>query len=167
VTPDRSPGRAALPVDPDTGAVPFARRRARWPRFAPGVLAAVFAGGAVGGLARYAATSVPHATAGGFPWATLAVNVAGAFVLALVVVFAVELTSSRYLRPLLGTGFCGGFTTFSSVVVTADRQVAAGRAWLAGGYLGASMVGALAAAVLGLVVARAVVRARRGQGGGA
>ena len=125
------------------------------------VLAAVFAGGCLGGLARYAATRVWPSADDHFPWATLAVNLAGAFALTVIVVIAADVVSSRYLRPLLGTGFCGGLTTFSSVVVTVDRLVAHGRAALGLGYLAVTVVGALAAGALGLVVGRAVARLGR------
>lgn len=118
------------------------------------VLAVVFVGGCVGGAARYAATSAGHAPAGGFPWATFAVNVSGAFVLAAVVVAAAR-RPSRYLRPLLGTGFCGAFTTFSSVVVSADQMFAHGHAATAVAYLAATVIGGLAAAWLGRMLMRA------------
>jgi len=84
------------------------------------------------------------------------VNVAGAFVLAVVVVVAVEVVSSRYLRPLVGTGFCGALTTFSAVVLAADRMFAHGHAGTALLYLLATVAGGLAAGALGLAVARAV-----------
>ena len=77
--------------------------------------------------------------------------------------------SGRYLRPLLGTGFCGAFTTFSSVVVTTDLLLAHGHAGTALAYLGASIGGGLAAALLGLVAGRALAAAaaRGGHGYGA
>jgi CrcB protein len=146
-----------LPIDPDLPEPPPERPR---PRLRAGVLFAVFAGGCAGGLTRYALTTVPHAAAGGFPWATLAVNLVGALVLGAVVTFAAARRHSPYLRPLVGTGFCGGLTTFSSVVVAADQLVAAGRGALAVGYLLATAAGSLAAAWLGLVGARSVVRGR-------
>jgi CrcB protein len=144
---------ARLPIDVDSD--PFApARRPRGPRLRLDVLAAVFAGGCLGGVLRYLATSASHAPAGGFPWATLAVNLAGAFVLAVVVVVATDLAPSRYLRPLIGTGFCGGLTTFSSVVVAVDQMLAHHRAATALLYLFGTIAGGLAAAWLGLVAAR-------------
>ena len=98
---------------------------------------------------------------GDFPWATLAVNLAGAFVLSVVVVLAADVVPSRYLRPLLGTGLCGALTTFSSVVVTVDRMLAHGHAGTAAAYLLATLAGGLAAAVLGLAGTRAIVAGRR------
>ncbi len=131
-------------------------RRSRRPRLRPDVVAAVFAGGCAGGFARYAVTDGWPTPVDRFPWSTLVVNVAGAFVLAVVMVLAVEVAPSRYLRPLLGTGFCGALTTFSSVVVSADQLFAHHHPDAAVAYLVASMVGGLGAAVLGLVAGRAV-----------
>jgi CrcB protein len=142
-----------VPVDPDVDLA----TRSRWPRVAPGVVAAVFAGGCLGGYARYAVTTAWTERAGGFPWPTLVVNVAGAFVLGVVVVLATR--GPRYLRPLAGTGFCGGLTTFSALVVAADRLAAHGHALTAAGYVVASTAGGLLAAAAGLTVAsRAMAR---------
>ena len=129
-------------------------------RLRPDVVGVVFAGGCVGGVTRYWITSAYPAPTFGFPWSTFLVNVAGAFVLALVVVIASELMPSRYLRPLVGTGFCGALTTFSSVVVGADRLFAHRHAEVAVAYLVATVVGGLAAGLLGLLSARALVAAR-------
>lgn len=158
---------SSLPVDPDAvdageaTARSSRRRGSHAPRFRLDVLAAVFAGGCVGGALRYVATSTGDPGLGRFPWATFAVNICGAFVLALVVVIAAELAPSRYLRPLLGTGFCGAFTTFSSVVVAADQMAAHRHGGLAAGYVAATAASGLAAASLGLVVARALAASRR------
>ena len=162
----------SLPIDPDLDAVegsgtsapssPFGTHRpARRPRLRGDVLVVVFIGGCFGGWARYGITSAWSTPTGRFPWATFVVNVAGAFILALVVVTAAELVSSRYLRPLLGTGFCGAFTTFSSIVVTADLLFAHHHPRTAVGYLAASIVVGLAAAAIGLVLGRAVATNRR------
>jgi CrcB protein len=131
----------------------LAVRRASWRL---DVLAVVFVGGCLGGAARYAATSAGRAPSGGFPWATFAVNTSGAFVLAAVIVAAAGRGRSRYLRPLLGTGFCGAFTTFSSVVVAADQMFVHGHAATALAYLLATIVGGLVAAWLGWTLIRAV-----------
>ncbi len=151
-----------LPLDPDLDASPFAQLpRARWPRLRADVVAAVFAGGCVGGYARYAVTEAWPTASYAFPWSTLTVHLVGAFVLAVVVLVAAELAPGRYLRPLLGTGFCGALTTFSSVVVEADRMVAHGRPGTAAAYLAASVAGGLVAGGLGLVGMRALLAGRR------
>ncbi len=161
-----------VPIDPDVdaagesvpgaGSSPFGLGRAhRWPRLRRDVVFAVFLGGCVGGWARYAVTQVWLSGSGRFPWATFGVNVAGAFVLAIVIVIAADVVSSRYLRPLLGTGFCGAFTTFSAVVVTTDLLFAHHHPGTAVAYLVASVLAGLCAAFLGLVLARAVAGCRR------
>ena len=76
------------------------------------------------------------------------------------IVLAGTVWRSRYARPLVGTGFCGAVTTFSSVVVDADRLFARGDPGVALGYLAASFVGGLVAAFVGIVTARAVVQWR-------
>jgi CrcB protein len=124
-------------------------------------VAAVFLGGSVGGYLRYAVTDAWPAPAGRFPWSTFAVNTAGAFILTVVIVIAAEVAPSRYLRPLLGTGFCGALTTFSSVVVAADRLFAHHQSALAMTYLLSSMLAALGAGSFGLVIGRAVAVNRR------
>lgn len=124
---------------------------------------AVFVGGLLGGLAREGLTTVwPGGT---IPWATLTINVVGAFLLAVVaeVVTARSLhrhpvIAVRVVRPLFGTGFCGGFTTFSSLAVALDVLTRDGRPAAAGAYLGLSLVLGLAAAVAGSGVGRAAAR---------
>lgn len=124
------------------------------------ILAAVAIGGILGGLARYAITGSGQGPASGFPWPTYAVNVSGAFVLALLLVLVLDvLRPTTYLRPLLGTGFCGAYTTFSSVVVTTDQLAAHDRAGIAVAYLFGSLAGGLAAGVLGLGLGRTTAAA--------
>ncbi|MDP9443631.1 MAG: CrcB family protein [Actinomycetota bacterium] len=125
------------------------------------MLAAVFLGGCVGGVARYGAVATWPGAPRAFPWSTLAVNLVGALVLAVVVVIAAEVRPRRYLRPLLGTGFCGALTTFSSVVVAVAQLLGEGRAAVAVSYLAANIVGGLATAALGLVAARGLAENRR------
>lgn len=117
----------------------------------------VLAGGCAGGLLRYAAGAAWPEPRGGLPVATLVVNTAGALVLGAVVTVAGQLPG-RWLRPLLGTGFCGALTTFSAVVVAADRLLADGRPALAAAYLAATTGAGLAAVALGAAAGRAVVR---------
>jgi CrcB protein len=118
-------------------------------------LAAVFAGGAVGTVARAGLSEgLPHG-ATGWPWATFAVNVVAAFLLGYFVTRLQErLLPSSYRRPLLGTGLCGGLSTFSTMQVELLKMIDA-RAWaLAVGYALASVVAGYAA----IHVATALVR---------
>ena len=110
---------------------------------------AVFAGGAVGAIARaLVGEALPH-DPGSWPWATFAVNVAGAFILGLLVTRLQErVPPSAYCRPLLGTGFCGALTTFSTFQVELLDMLDADRAALAATYAAASIAaGCLAVAL--------------------
>lgn len=124
-------------------------------RFGLGLLGAIAAGGAAGTLVRAAvAQGLPNG-ASGFPWATLIVNFAGSAVLGVVIVAAVErLPPSRYLRPLVGTGFCGGLTTFSTFAVETDTLIRAGRLGVAVLYVLSSTAAGLAAVWAGARLAR-------------
>lgn len=116
-------------------------------------LLAVFVGGCLGGLARWAVTR----GAADVPWVVVAVNVLGAFVLALLVVL-LERGGAQWLRPLIGTGFCGALTTFSGIVVPGDSLVRDGRAGVAAAYVVVSLVSGLLAGYGGLVFGRSLVR---------
>lgn len=120
-------------------------------------LAAIFVGGAIGAVARYGlAQALPH-DAGTWPWATLAVNVAGALALGYLTTRLQErLPPTAYRRPLLGTGLCGALTTFSTVQIELLQMLDDGRAGLAAGYAAAS----IAAGVLAIAAATNLVRAR-------
>jgi fluoride exporter len=85
--------------------------------------------------------STPAADGTRWPWVTFGVNLAGAFLLGY---FATRLQErlplSAYRRPLLGTGFCGALTTFSTVQLEVVRMFDAGRYGLATGYVASSVV---------------------------
>lgn len=116
----------------------------RRPQHDPRELAAIFAGGALGALARTALSeAIPH-RAGAWPWATFAVNIAGAALLAWVVTLLNErLPPSRYRRPLLGTGLCGALTTFSTLQLELLSLLDDGHVALAAGYVLASLAAGL------------------------
>jgi fluoride exporter len=120
----------------------------------------ILVGGAVGALARAALSeALPH-RGGDWPWATFAVNLAGAFVLAWGTTrLAERVAPTLYWRLLLGTGFCGALTTFSTFQVETIRLARDGHAGVAAGYAAASLAAGMACAVGGTVIAR---RARYG-----
>jgi CrcB protein len=114
----------------------------------PYVLAAL--GGALGALARWAAATALPSFPGGWPWATLLVNLTGCLLLGLLIaVVAVRLPEARWPRPFLAVGVLGGFTTFSAFAVEVVEQVDAGAALLAAAYVLASVVGGIGAVALG------------------
>jgi CrcB protein len=121
-------------------------------------LAAIFAGGFLGALARVLLVQLVPATSGSWPWATFAANVMGALLLGYLVTRLQErLPVSAYRRPLLGTGLCGAFTTFSTMQLEVLRMLGAGRAGLAVAYTVAS----IAAGLVGVFLATAMVRRPR------
>jgi fluoride exporter len=103
-------------------------------------LAAIFAGGCAGALARAGlGEALPHAP-GDWPWATFLVNLGGAALLGWAVTRLQErLPPTPYARPLLGTGLCGALTTFSTLQLDALDLLDAGRAGLAAAYVGATL----------------------------
>jgi CrcB protein len=126
-------------------------------RFSPGLLAAVAVGGAAGTLLRLAAIQDLSSGGGVFPWGTLLVNLVGSLVVGFVVVTAFErLAPSRYFRPLIGTGFCGGLTTFSTFAVELVLLIRAGRIGMAVLYAVVSLVAGIGLARGGMLVAHAL-----------
>ncbi|MGY1823576.1 fluoride efflux transporter CrcB [Geodermatophilus sp. SYSU D00079] len=112
-------------------------------------------GGVLGALARWGVgTALPHSP-DRWPWATLLVNLTGCLALGVLLgaVFAVH-PDHPWLRPFLGTGVLGGYTTFSTFAVE-TVQLADSGAWAtAGGYVAASVLGGVLAAATGVVLGR-------------
>jgi len=123
-------------------------------------LAAIFVGGAIGTAARAALATLTVPNPAHWPWPTFVVNIVGAFVLGYVSTRLLErLPQSSYRRPLLGTGFCGGLTTFSTMQVETVRMLEHGHFGLAAAYTVVSLVAGLAAVHLATgLVRRARVR---------
>jgi fluoride exporter len=125
------------------------------PRATPYLAAA--AGGVLGALGRYGlAEALPH-RAGQWPWAVLLVNLTGCAALGVLIaaVFARH-PDHPWLRPFLGSGVLGGYTTFSTFAVDAVELTDAGRPWVAAGYVVASVAGGVLAALAGLLLGRAL-----------
>lgn len=127
-----------------------------------GVLLAIAVGGIVGAEARYGIDRLVPPSPSGFPWATFVINVSGCLLMGVLMVVLTELlTPHRLLRPFLGIGILGGFTTFSGFTVDAVRLVDAHQAGLALTYLVATLIAAAAALALGTVVTRRLGREMR------
>ena len=118
-------------------------------------LAAVFVGGCAGAIARaQLAESFAH-DAGGWPWATFLANLAGAFLLGYAATLLSDRGRTADLRlRLLGTGFCGALTTFSTLQFELLVMLDDGDGGLAAAYVLASVAAGLAAVVLGDRLAR-------------
>jgi len=103
-------------------------------------IAFVASGGVIGSLARWLVSLgiVDH----GFPWATLLVNYVGSVILAALVLYAKHHKSHKWWwRPAIGTGFCGGFTTYSAFALKIDQYLSNGNIHSVLTYSLASLVG--------------------------
>jgi CrcB protein len=118
-------------------------------------LGAIALGGAIGTLARVGLAQAAPASPGGWPWATFAVNIAGALLVGYFVTRLQERPPvSMLARPLLATGLCGALTTFSTVQIELLRM-ADRHAWsVAGAYLAASVIGGYLAVSLSSALAQ-------------
>lgn len=117
--------------------------------------------GAVGAVSRYVTSGwVQTLTGGFFPWGTMAVNVAGSFVLGFVMVWFRSTTTSAELRDLITVGFLGSFTTFSTFSYETSAMLRDGEWWRAGGYTAGSVALGLLSVVLGGVIAAALSQTR-------
>ncbi|GAB1333970.1 fluoride efflux transporter CrcB [Streptomyces sp. E-15] len=142
------------------GARSAPRGRPEWRAQAP-VVAVVALGGAFGAVARYALTLAWPTPPGGFPWATFLTNVSGCSAMGVLMVLITEVWAAhRLLRPFLGTGVLGGFTTFSTYAVDIRQLAGAGRPELGLLYLAATLCAALAAVWLASAAARRVFTGR-------
>ncbi len=111
--------------------------------------------GALGSLARYGLGLAAKTWFGAsFPYGTLAVNLVGSFVLALVVTLALNGRVSEELRLAIGVGFCGAFTTFSTFELEVQQFIATGRPLEAFMYVVSSLALGFGAVLLGQWVAK-------------
>jgi CrcB protein len=119
------------------------------------LLGYVFVGAGIGGAARYAmATFVDDRLAPTFPLATFLINVIGSFVLGVIMRLALHGDAvNAETRALFATGFCGGFTTFSTFSYETARMLETRDYRRAATYVGSSVVIAIAATFIGFAVA--------------
>ncbi len=121
-------------------------------------LGAIFAGGMAGALLRVWISDQLPASATEWPWAIFIANVTGSVVLAYVATRLQErLPQSTYRRPFLGTGFCGAYTTFSTMQVEILKMLDHDRYGLAVGYA----AGSIGAGYLAIWATSALVRRSR------
>jgi len=123
---------------------------------------AIAIGAAVGGVSRYYLTSAVQQRLGvSFPWGTLVINVTGSMLLGFIIRYALAAPAmSVELRALLTTGFCGGYTTFSTYSFETATLIEEGQYGRAGAYAFGSMFLALTATFCGFLLARELVAFR-------
>jgi CrcB protein len=120
-------------------------------------LAAVFLGGILGTLLRVWLSRRFATQPADWPWVTFAINVSGCFALGgLAAGREWRSAAAGYRRPLLGTGFCGAYTTFSTVQIEILRMIDHSRYELATGYALASVVAGYLAIQAGTTLLRRV-----------
>lgn len=117
----------------------------------------VMIGGAVGSLSRFWVNNVAVYLFGmAFPIGTLGINLLGSFILGFLVAWGQPVGIDPKLRLLLGTGFCGGFTTFSTFSVEGLIMLEKGDVGLGLLYIFGSVLGGLVAALGGFFLARSL-----------
>lgn len=169
-TPEESLRR--LPVDPDVPPEPHPPRR-RHPSLRQllqgrtDILAVIAAGGVLGSVGRGVVGELLNHHPGQFAWNTFAVNVSGAFLLGVLMAFMVDvLATTRYVRPFLGVGVLGGWTTFSTYMLDTRAMLAAGHVPAALVlYLGGTLLVGLVAVWAGLVGGRSFIVLARSRAG--
>jgi CrcB protein len=119
----------------------------------------VSAGGVLGALARDGIGHAWPTPTGGFPWATFLINVTGCLLIGALMVLVTDVfTTHRLLRPFLGVGVLGGYTTFSTYSVEIRNLIVAGAPGTAALYLLATLAAALLAVFAGMTAARFAAR---------
>jgi len=128
--------------------------RSRWD-----ILLVISMGGALGSLARWGVGELVPWSGEDFPWATFIENISGGFLLGVLMVFLLDvLPPRRYLRPFLGVGLLGGYTTFSTYMLETRELLYSDQGVTALVYLGGSLLAGLVAVWLGIGAARSVDR---------
>jgi fluoride exporter len=147
---ERAPSRSTPSTSHRRGRPRHRRRSRQWD-----ILLVIALGGGLGSLARYLlaqALPTPH---GAFPWATFLTNTIGCLALGALMVLVLDVwPPRRYLRPFLGVGVLGGFTTFSTYTVEIHDLLGVGHWSLADAYALDSLVAGLLAVWLGIALTR-------------
>ncbi len=129
------------------------------------VLAVIAAGGALGSLGRWGLGEALRHDRGSFATSTLVANVSGALALGVLMVLVLEVwPPTRLVRPFLGVGVLGGYTTFSTYMLDTEEMLRAGRPAVAAAYLFATMALGLLASWSGVAVTRTAAEAAHRRG---
>ncbi len=162
-----SDGTDSLPVDSDVSAteaaaLPAHQRGAAFLRSRGDILVAIAAGGALGSLARLGVSTLLAPEPGRFPWSTFVENVSGGLALGCLMVLVLDVwPSHRLVRPFLGVGLLGGYTTFSTYMLDTRMLLAEGHALTAMTYLFASLFTGVIAVWIAIALTRQAVDGAR------
>ncbi|MDR1633038.1 MAG: fluoride efflux transporter CrcB [Dysgonamonadaceae bacterium] len=111
-------------------------------------------GGGIGSIMRFLVSKIPFAQSS-FPWATFAVNIAGCFLIGLLIGLSVRhQILDADMRLLLVTGFCGGFTTFSTFSAENVYLYQSGNYFLLALYILISIIAGFSTVLLGLALSK-------------
>lgn len=153
--PDGVMGRSRTMSAPPAGQRALLRRYLASVGRRSDILVAIALGGMLGTCGRYGLSLAVPTSPDRFPWDTFVINVTGSAALGLLlVVLAERLAPNRYVRPFLGTGVTGAYTTFSTFAVEADLLVRGGHPALATGYVIGSFAAGIIAVWIGMVAGR-------------
>jgi CrcB protein len=126
------------------------------------VLPVIALGGILGASARHALELWWPPPVGGFAWATFATNVSGCLLIGVLMVYVVEVGGAHpLLRPFVGVGLLGGYTTFSTYAVQSGTMLREQHPVLALTYLLGTLLAAMVAVTAGVVLARSLHGGRR------
>ncbi|GAB2973918.1 fluoride efflux transporter FluC [Nocardioides montaniterrae] len=144
-----------LPIDPEP-TLPLSDHPVDLVRRDADLLPVIALGGALGALARWGMAHALPAT--GFAWSTVTTNLVGCALIGVLMALMIDRWShTRFVRPFLGVGVLGGFTTFSTSQLDTHRLLADGRPAVALAYVATTLVGGVLAVWLGLVGTRKVL----------
>jgi CrcB protein len=145
-----------IPLDPDALALAEGGRAVPV-HVQPLPLCLVAIGGVLGTAARYGVSLTLPTTTGRWPVGTFVVNMVGSFVLGALLEGLARRGQDTGIRQrarlLIGTGFCGAFTTFSTLAVETDLLVRSHHPGLALAYAAGSLAGGLLVTALGICAA--------------
>lgn len=148
------------PIDPDIDLHIPAQRRELVHHHGP-VLTAIAFGGGLGALSRYGLAHLLPTRPDQFPWGTFVINTLGCLLIGVLMVLITEVrTAHRLVRPFLGVGVLGGFTTFSTYALEIHDLLHPGAIALAFVYLAGTFLAAMLAVLSGVWITRAVAMGR-------
>jgi CrcB protein len=145
-------------IDPDVD-VRVGSQRRELVRSHGAVLGVIAVGGGLGAIARYGISVLSPTRVGHFPWGTFATNVLGCFLIGVLMVLITEVWAAHHLlRPFLGVGVLGGFTTFSTYTNEVRGLLQPSTIGIALAYLAGTLICALFAVIVGVWLTRLTTR---------